>query len=146
MRDIQGAVLQAIAYTGPLTELRYVDLRQALRAVLKDDPPSQQEVTRVLHLPCRRCGRQLVPVMTKAGNEHTVGEAGLLILASIGDFARRARYLQGVIRTPPDVNEWILAHGIRETHGFVKGALSNFLHLAAGEKFKRFGRGWKKAR
>lgn len=46
--DIYGAVLEAIAYTGPLTQLPYVDLRAALRVVLKDEPPSQQEVTRVL--------------------------------------------------------------------------------------------------
>ncbi|MDP9343000.1 MAG: GspE family protein [Actinomycetota bacterium] len=46
--DIYGAVLAAIAHTGPLTQLTYVELRGALRHVLKDDPPSQQEVTRVL--------------------------------------------------------------------------------------------------
>jgi len=46
--DIYGSVLAAIAYTGPLTQLTYVELRGALRHVLKDEPPSQQEVTRVL--------------------------------------------------------------------------------------------------
>ncbi len=46
--DIYGAVLAAIAYTGPLTQLTYVELRGALRQVLKDEPPSQPEVTRVL--------------------------------------------------------------------------------------------------
>jgi hypothetical protein len=46
--DIYGAVLAAIAHTGPLTQITYVELRTALRAVLADDPPSQQEVTRVL--------------------------------------------------------------------------------------------------
>jgi hypothetical protein len=46
--DIYGAVLKAIAHTGPLTELRYVDLRAALREVLADDVPSQAETTRVL--------------------------------------------------------------------------------------------------
>ena len=46
--DIYGAVLAAIAHTGPLNELRYVDLRQALREVLADEVPQQHEVTRVL--------------------------------------------------------------------------------------------------
>lgn len=46
--DIYGAVLEAIAYTGPLTQLRYVDLRAALREVLRDEPPTQPNVTRVL--------------------------------------------------------------------------------------------------
>ena len=40
--------MAAIAYTGPLTQLTYVELRGALRQVLKDEPPSQPEVTRVL--------------------------------------------------------------------------------------------------
>ncbi|WP_156750684.1 hypothetical protein [Mycobacterium sp. 852013-50091_SCH5140682] len=48
--DIYGAVLRAIAYTGPLTELTYEQLRAALRAVLaaSDEPPQKHEVTRVL--------------------------------------------------------------------------------------------------
>jgi hypothetical protein len=46
--DIYGAVLAAIAHTGPLTELRYVQLRTALRDVLADAVPQQHEVTRVL--------------------------------------------------------------------------------------------------
>ena len=46
--DIYGAILKAIAYTGPLTELKYVQLRAALREVLEDEVPQQQDVTRVL--------------------------------------------------------------------------------------------------
>lgn len=46
--DIYGAVLAAIADTGPLTELTYVELRRALGKVLRDDIPQQHEVTRVL--------------------------------------------------------------------------------------------------
>jgi hypothetical protein len=46
--DIYGAVLEAIAYTGPLTQLRYIDLRAALREVLRDEPPTQPNVIRVL--------------------------------------------------------------------------------------------------
>lgn len=48
--DIYGAVLRAIAHTGPLTELTYEQLRSALRAVLSssDEPPQKHEVTRVL--------------------------------------------------------------------------------------------------
>jgi hypothetical protein len=48
--DIYGAVLRAIAATGPLTELKYEQLRGALRSVLAatDDPPQKHEVTRVL--------------------------------------------------------------------------------------------------
>jgi len=48
--DIYGAVLRAIAATGPLTELKYEELRSALRSVLAptDDPPQKHEVTRVL--------------------------------------------------------------------------------------------------
>lgn len=46
--DIYGAVLVAIAATGPLTELTYEELRSAIRDVLVSDPPQRQEVTRVL--------------------------------------------------------------------------------------------------
>lgn len=46
--DIYGAVLEAIAYTGPVTELPYDQLRTALREVLADDLPQLHEVTRVL--------------------------------------------------------------------------------------------------
>lgn len=46
--DIYGAVLRAIARTGPLTELTYEQLRGALREVLSDEAPQRHEVTRVL--------------------------------------------------------------------------------------------------
>jgi hypothetical protein len=48
--DIYGAVLRAIAATGPLTEITYEQLRAALRSVLAptDEPPQKHEVTRVL--------------------------------------------------------------------------------------------------
>lgn len=48
--DIYGAVLRAIANTGPLTAITYEQLRSALRAVLasSDEPPQKHEVTRVL--------------------------------------------------------------------------------------------------
>lgn len=48
--DIYGAVLRAIAHTGPLTEITYEQLRAALRSVLDttDEPPQKHEVTRVL--------------------------------------------------------------------------------------------------
>ena len=46
--DIYGAVLFAIAFTGPLTSLTYEGLRTALKNVLKDDLPQRHEVTRVL--------------------------------------------------------------------------------------------------
>lgn len=46
--DIYGAVLRAIAKTGPLTSLTYEQLRGALREVLLDDVPQRHEVTRVL--------------------------------------------------------------------------------------------------
>ncbi|MBG6092620.1 ATP-binding protein [Actinomadura viridis] len=46
--DIYGAVLYAIAFTGPLTSLTYEGLRTALRNVLNDDLPQRHEVTRVL--------------------------------------------------------------------------------------------------
>ena len=46
--DIYGAVLAAIAYTGPVTELPYDQLRAALRDVLEGDLPQLHEVTRVL--------------------------------------------------------------------------------------------------
>ena len=45
--DIYGAVLAAIAATGPLTALDYTVLRTSLRDIM-DDPPQTQEVTRVL--------------------------------------------------------------------------------------------------
>ncbi|MBM4607270.1 hypothetical protein GS575_33020 [Rhodococcus hoagii] len=48
--DIYGAVLRAIAFTGPLTEITYEQLRAALRSILasSDEPPQKHEVTRVL--------------------------------------------------------------------------------------------------
>lgn len=46
--DIYGAVLAAIAHTGPLTVLTYEQLRGALREVISGDAPQRHEVTRVL--------------------------------------------------------------------------------------------------
>lgn len=48
--DIYGAVLRAVARTGPLTELTDVQLRTALREVLSDEAPQPQrhEIARVL--------------------------------------------------------------------------------------------------
>jgi hypothetical protein len=46
--DIYGAVLAAIADTGPATTLPYDRLRGSLRNVLADEPPQRHEVTRVL--------------------------------------------------------------------------------------------------
>ncbi len=46
-KDIYGALLLAIAETGPKTELDWGDIRQALRLVLADEPPTQRECTRV---------------------------------------------------------------------------------------------------
>lgn len=48
--DIYGAVLRAIAATGPLTAITYEQLRSAIRSVLSqdDEPPQKHEVTRVL--------------------------------------------------------------------------------------------------
>lgn len=46
--DIYGAVLQAIAATGPRTTLPYEDLRAALRDVLATDLPQRHEITNVL--------------------------------------------------------------------------------------------------
>jgi hypothetical protein len=46
--DIYGAVLRAIAATGPATSLPMDRLRASLKDVLDEDPPSFQEVARVL--------------------------------------------------------------------------------------------------
>lgn len=46
--DIYGAVLQAIAATGPRTTLPYEDLRGSLRDVLATDLPQRHEITNVL--------------------------------------------------------------------------------------------------
>ncbi|MUK01226.1 hypothetical protein GM708_04335 [Vibrio cholerae] len=46
--DIYGAVLAAIASTGPRTSLPYEDLRAALRNVLDSDLPQRHEVTNIL--------------------------------------------------------------------------------------------------
>lgn len=46
--DIYGAVLHAIADTGPLTTLTYEDLRTSLRNVLATDSPQRHEITNVL--------------------------------------------------------------------------------------------------
>jgi len=46
--DIYGAVLAAIASTGPRTALQYEDIRAALRTVLASDLPQRHEVTNIL--------------------------------------------------------------------------------------------------
>ncbi|MFH8435123.1 ATP-binding protein [Streptomyces sp. NPDC018007] len=46
--DIYGAVLEAIANTGPTLAIEYDQLRVSLREVLKDEVPQRHEVTRVL--------------------------------------------------------------------------------------------------
>jgi len=46
--DIYGAVLFAIASTGPKTRLSYEDIRAGLRTVLSNEIPQAQEVTRIL--------------------------------------------------------------------------------------------------
>ncbi len=46
--DIYGAVLLAIGKTGPLTMLKYEDLRNSLRDSMEGDPPQRREVTRVI--------------------------------------------------------------------------------------------------
>ena len=46
--DIYGAILQAIAATGPRTTLPYEDLRASLRDVLETDLPQRHEITNVL--------------------------------------------------------------------------------------------------
>lgn len=46
--DIYGAVLAAIAHTGPQTSLVYEEIRSALREVLSSELPQRHEVTNVL--------------------------------------------------------------------------------------------------
>jgi hypothetical protein len=46
--DIYQVVLEAIAATGPATQLALDDLRKSIRRVLRDEPPRRQEVIRVL--------------------------------------------------------------------------------------------------
>lgn len=46
--DIYGAVLFAIASTGPKTKLSYEDIRTGLRTVLSDKVPQANEVTQIL--------------------------------------------------------------------------------------------------
>jgi hypothetical protein len=46
--DIYGAVLKAVASTGPKTELDWTEIRAGLRKVLADEPPRRHEYARVL--------------------------------------------------------------------------------------------------
>jgi hypothetical protein len=46
--DIYGAVLKAVASTGPKTELDWTEIRAGLRRVLDDDVPQRHEYARVL--------------------------------------------------------------------------------------------------
>lgn len=46
--DIYGAVLAAIASTGPRTSLQYEDVRAALKNVLDSDLPQRHEITNIL--------------------------------------------------------------------------------------------------
>jgi len=48
LTDIYGAVLLAVASTGPKPELDWTEIATALRRVLADDAPQRQEYTRVL--------------------------------------------------------------------------------------------------
>jgi hypothetical protein len=48
--DIYGAVLFAIAYTGPKTTLSYEDIRKGLQKVLSSEIPDYHEITRVLRI------------------------------------------------------------------------------------------------
>ncbi|MBT1191959.1 hypothetical protein [Rhodococcoides kroppenstedtii] len=60
--DIYGAVLAAVASTGPRTSLQYEDLRTALRNVMESDLPQRHEVTNILEQ------------MTKISREKIPGE------------------------------------------------------------------------
>jgi len=60
--DIYGAVLAAIADTGPRTKLTYEELRASLRSVMTSELPQRHEVTRVLE------------EMTKIARDHIGGE------------------------------------------------------------------------
>jgi hypothetical protein len=46
--DLYGAVLSAIAKTGPLIEIDWTEIRRRLREVMEDDPPRKGEYTRAL--------------------------------------------------------------------------------------------------
>lgn len=46
--DIYGAVLRAVASTGPKIELDWTEIRTGLKQVLADEPPRRHEYTRVL--------------------------------------------------------------------------------------------------
>jgi hypothetical protein len=46
--DIYGAMLAAIALTGPRIELNWEDIRAALRALLEAEPPGRSECSRIL--------------------------------------------------------------------------------------------------
>ncbi|MGN6257476.1 MAG: hypothetical protein ACTHN3_06970 [Solirubrobacterales bacterium] len=46
--DIYGVVLEAITSTGPKTQLNWTEIRNSLRKVMLDEPPSRGEYTRVL--------------------------------------------------------------------------------------------------
>lgn len=60
--DIYGAILAAIAHTGPLTQLTYEELRGSLREVMASEAPQRHEITRVLE------------EMTKIAREKIEGE------------------------------------------------------------------------
>lgn len=72
--DIYGAVLAAIAHTGPRLEIGYEDLRNALREVLSSELPQRHEVTRVLEQ-MTQIAREVVegePVLEYDGELSTV--------------------------------------------------------------------------
>jgi len=62
--DIYGAVLFAIAYTGPKTTLSYEDIRKGLQKVLRSETPDYHEITRVL--------RAMSEIAKKIGGEPVV--------------------------------------------------------------------------
>lgn len=97
--DIYGAVLAAIAHTGPKLEIGYESLRASLRDVLSSDLPQRHEVTRVLDQ------------MTQIAREKVEGEPVLeyddqLSTVHISDpyFAFYLRWGEGGAGSNPDPN------------------------------------------
>ncbi|NKU63381.1 hypothetical protein GS891_09310 [Rhodococcus hoagii] len=113
--DIYGAVLRAIAFTGPLTEITYEQLRAALRSILasSDEPPQKHEVTRVLDEMTRIAREQIdgepwltttenLPLFTSPTRISPTGCVGALTLRQVvnPESTPNSELRAGVFRVP----------------------------------------------
>jgi hypothetical protein len=84
--------------------------------------------------------------------ELPIEKASLAIITHLSGLADRARYQarlgrrgRRIVTAPaPEWTEWILLFPPHSIFGFIRGTRDVCLHVAAGDKPRRFRKGWKK--